>query len=114
MFTNTTTIGDIVNTNDDTPYIDTISARDLVHLMHSAGLIELPYLEGDVIEITSCPVDPAYTLRDDLPCARPDLSLRSETCVTDYDVPPHPHYDEIVLHPYSRMTMRIAITLGDD
>lgn len=104
-----------MNTHDITPYIDTISARDLVYLMHSAGLIELPDLESDTLDITSCPVDPAYIVRDDLVSGRPDMSLRSETCVTDYDfVPDNPHDDEIILHPHARITTRIAITLGDD
>ena len=104
-----------MNTHDDiTPYIDTISARDLVHMMYSAGLIELPYLEGDTLEITSCPVDPLYTLRDDLPCARPDLSLRSETCFTDYDGPVTWKDGDVPLHQGTRRTTRIAITLGDD
>lgn len=102
-------------TPDNTPFIDTISARDLVHMLHSAGVIELPYLDDNTLLITSCPIDPAYTLRDDLPSHRPDMSLRAETCVTDYDgVPDNPYDEAVVLNPNDRMTTRIAITLGDD
>lgn len=101
-------------TPDNTPYIDTISARDLVNMMYSAGLIELPYVEGDVIEITSCPVDPAYTPRRDLPVFGDNVySIRAETCVTDYDGVLDTPVDTPVLNLNTRVTTRIAITLGD-
>jgi len=102
--------------DDNTPYIDTISARDLVHLLYQGGLIELPYLEGDVVNITSCPVHNDYRLRDDLtPVGRiMSLSLRSEIGVTDYDEPDALPNDPAVLHPRSTRTSRIVIDLGDE
>lgn len=106
---------EIVNDDNNTPYIDTISARDLVNMLHASGVIEMPYLEGDVIDITSCPIDPHYTPRRDLPVFGDDVySIRAETCATDYDGVPDNHYDaRVVLHPHARITTRIAITLGD-
>lgn len=101
-------------TPDNIPFIDTITARDLVHMMYSAGLIEMPSMNGPTLDITSCPVDPAYTLRDDLPSRRPDLSLRAETCVTDYDLMPDTLVDPPVLNLSLVRTTRIAITFGDD
>ena len=102
-------------TPDNTPYIDTISARDLVNMMYASGLIEMPLLEGDVIEITSCPIDPAYTPRRDLPVFGDNVySIRAETCVTDYDTSSEVFDNDFpVVHPVDRMTTRIAITLGD-
>lgn len=104
-----------MNDDDNTPYIDTISARDLVNMLYASGLIEMPLLGGDVIEITSCPVDPDYTLRRDLPVFGDNVySIRAETCVTDWDTSSGVLDDDHpVLHPHDRMTTRIAITLGD-
>ena len=99
--------------DDNTPFIDTISARDLVHLLYRGGLIELPYLEGDVVNITSCPVHDDYRLRDDLTPIGPPTSLRSDIALTDYD-DPDPLGIPAVLHPRSTRTSRIVIDLGDE
>jgi len=100
--------------SDSKPYIDTISARDLVHLLYEGGLIEYPYLEGDTLDITSCPVHDDYRLRHDIVSGiRGTHSLRKEIGVTDYDDPNVSPVDPAVLHPHPGFTPRIILTLGD-
>ena len=100
--------------SDSKPYIDTISARDLVHLLYEGGLIEYPFLGGDTLDITSCPVHDDYLLRDDLVSGiRGTHSLRKEIGVTDYDTPYVSPVDPDVLHPHDTRTRRVILTLGD-
>jgi hypothetical protein len=83
-------------------------------LLYEGGIIEYPYLEGDTLDITSCPVHDDYRLRHDIVSGiRGTHSLRKEIGVTDYDDPNVSPVDPAVLHPHPGFTPRIILTLGD-
>lgn len=91
--------------------IDNISARELLNALYQGGIIEFPYMDGDDILITSCPVHDTYTLRDDLPNYS-DLVEETIIGATDYDGDNIAFRDQDVpLNTLSAITPRVILTL---
>jgi hypothetical protein len=107
------TMSSLAHDANDIPLLDRISGREVIVALYKAGLIEMPYMFDPYhVEITSCPVDPEYTLRDDLP-AYNTIPVESDLCVTDYDGPVTWRDGDEPLHQGDRLTTRIGITLGE-
>lgn len=96
--------------HNEIPFIDAISARDLIYALYQGGIIEMPYLEGDTLEITSCPVHETYTLRDDLPHYS-DFIEETIIGVTDYDGDPTFRDSDVALNANTNITPRVLLSL---